>query len=304
MKNNYIMIFVDMLRSEMGMADNTISSYERDIKDYISFLTANGLTEMSADKANIETFLQELHKQSLRPSSIARRLSAIKQYHKFLVADKIRQDDPSRQCISPKNIKVLPKTLSVDDVNSLLSGAKKIVGVDGLRLSCIFELMYSSGMRVSELVSLPMSAVIRAKDYMIIMGKGAKERIVPLSQDAQKALQEYLKVRDIFVNTTISRDFLFPSTGKKQGYLTRQRVFQQIKDLAIDVGLNPINVSPHILRHAFATHLLDGGADLRSVQKMLGHSDISTTQIYTHIMGKRLKELVQKGHPLKKEDLK
>ena len=298
------MIFVDMLRSEMGMADNTVSSYELDIKDYISFITANGLTEKSVDKANINIFLQELHKQKLKPSSIARRLSAIKQYHKFLVVDKIRKDDPSRQCLAPKNIKSLPKTLSIDDVSSLLNGAKKMVGVDGLRLSCIFELMYSSGMRVSELVSLPMSAVMRAKDYIIIMGKGAKERIVPLSQDAQKALQEYLKVRDIFVNTTISRDFLFPSTGKKQGYLTRQRVFQQIKNLAIDVGLNPATVSPHILRHAFATHLLDGGADLRSVQKLLGHIDIATTQIYTHIMGKRLKELVEKGHPLKKEDIK
>ena len=298
------MIFVDMLRSEMGMADNTISSYEFDVKDYISFLTTNGLTEISVDKAHIDIFLQELHKQKLRPSSIARRLSAIKQYHKFLVLDKIRKNDPSRQCMAPKNIKLLPKTLSIRDVSSLLNGAKKMVGVDGLRLSCIFELMYSSGMRVSELVSLPMSAVVRTKDYLIIMGKGAKERIVPLSQDAQKALQEYLKVRDIFVNTTISRDFLFPSTGKKQGYLTRQRVFQQIKNLAIDVGLNPKMVSPHILRHAFATHLLDGGADLRSVQKMLGHSDISTTQIYTHIMGNRLKELVEKSHPLRKEDIK
>ncbi len=294
----YIRLFCDMLRSERGVADNTIQSYCRDVRDYGAYLDVKVLDIRTVDKKNIEAYIQHLHKLDLKETSIARHLSSIKQFHKFLIFDGYRMDDPSRGCIPPKAKKSLPKTLSVNDVTNLLQEAKHIAGGDGIRLSCIFELMYSSGMRVSELVSLPLSAVMRTTDYMIIMGKGAKERIVPLSQDAKMALKSYLKVRDGFLNSHEGKEFLFPSTGKKQAYLTRQRVFQQIKNLAIDTGLNPKLVSPHTLRHAFATHLLDGGADLRSVQQMLGHCDISTTQIYTHVMSVRLKELVEKGHPL------
>ena len=232
---------------------------------------------------------------------MSRRLSALRQFVRFLVSEARRADDPTATIDSPKQGRVLPKVLSEDEVGRLIETAQRRGGPDGIRLVALLEILYATGLRVSELVGLPLTAFSRDGRYLVVMGKGGKERIVPLSDPARKAMEAYLPVRAAFLvkgREARQRDFLFPSRISEEGHLTRQRFAQLLKELAIHARIDPAKVSPHVLRHAFATHLLDHGADLRAVQKMLGHADIATTQIYTHVVSDRLRRIVTEHHPL------
>jgi integrase/recombinase XerD len=306
----HIEAFLEMLSAERGAARNTLDAYGRDLKDFASFMVTRGrgLTEASAD--DLRAYLETLSEQGLSASTAARRLSAIRQFHAFLYADGVRTDDPCRVIEGPRRARPLPKTLSVTQVDSLLSASR--LAEDGrsqeeavraykrARLVCLMEVLYATGLRVSELVGLPLSSVKGDERFLTVAGKGGRERLVPLSATAREAINAYLPMRVERLGDTVS-PWLFPSRGR-QGHLTRHRFAQLLKDLAIVAGLDVNIVSPHTLRHAFASHLLANGADLRAVQQMLGHADISTTQIYTHVLDERLKDLVQRHHPLAKKD--
>jgi integrase/recombinase XerD len=232
----------------------------------------------------------------MAPRTTARRLSALRQFHKFLVAEGIRPDDPTSTLDAPRLGRPLPKLLSEAEVTALIEATRRIDGPDGARLVCFVELLYATGLRVSELVALPL-ARLRDERVLVVRGKGGKERMVPLSEPARAALVAYGAVRGAFLGAGETSRFLFPSRSA-EGHLTRRRVGQLMKEVALEAGVDPARVSPHVLRHAFASHLLDHGADLRSVQQMLGHADIATTQIYTHVLGERLRALVETHHPL------
>jgi integrase/recombinase XerD len=295
--------FLEMLSAERGAAANTLSSYRRDLVDYAAFLTKKGSSVEAADRPVISAYLDQLQRAGLAQSTTARRLSALRQFHQFLVSDRVRPDDPTRIIDGPKPTRHLPRTLSVDAVDQLLAQTHQAAQSnrpEALRLNCLLELVYATGLRVSELVALPLQAALGDPRVLIVRGKGGRERMVPLGNAAREAMAAYLPAREIFLTAARRANadkFLFPSDGA-QGHLTRQRFGQLLKQVAIDAGINPASLSPHTLRHAFASHLLENGADLRSVQQMLGHADISTTQIYTHVLQARLKALVETHHPL------
>ncbi|MDX1739132.1 MAG: site-specific tyrosine recombinase XerD, partial [Alphaproteobacteria bacterium] len=272
--------FLEMLIAERGAAKNTVEAYARDLQDLSDFLPRQ---LEDASQQELRKYLEYLTKAGVKASTLARRVSAIRQFYRFLFEEDILADDPSLRLESPKLSRPLPKMLSVAAVDQLLIHAQSDQSPEGVRLTCLIELLYASGFRVSELVTLPYSVVIRDQDHLIIMGKGKKERLVPLSGPARASLNRYKEVRpQFFPKGKKDSPYLFPSSGK-EGYLTRQRVGQMLKRLALSAGLDPAMVSPHVLRHAFASHLLARGADLRVVQQLLGHADITTTQIYTHI---------------------
>lgn len=290
--------FLEMLSAERGAADNTLESYGRDLDAYLSHLLRRGHTPRDATVEDIRTWLTVMSKAGMAASSSARRLSAIRQFHKFLYAEGRRGDDPTATIDSPRRGRALPKLLSEGEVAVMLMQAGDQPGAAGLRMKALMELLYATGMRVSELVALPLSAVAREQDFVVVRGKGEKERLVPLTGKANVALAAYKAVRPTFLPEGGKESkWLFPSNGK-EGHLTRQRFGQMLKELAAQSGIDPARVSPHVLRHAFASHLLAHGADLRAVQQMLGHSDISTTQIYTHVLDERLARLVAAKHPL------
>ncbi|RVU36491.1 site-specific tyrosine recombinase XerD [Hwanghaeella grinnelliae] len=289
--------FLEMLMVERGAAANTIEAYRRDLIDYCGFLKARNCSADTADSDHIRAYLAALSKQGVKASTAARRLSSLRQFHKFLFAEAIRQDDPTVVIDAPRRGRPLPKIMTEEDVDRLLAAAEANVEPDGTRIQCLLELLYATGMRVSELVTLPLSAVLRDEPFLLIKGKGGKERIVPISLPARLAINAYLEDRPAHIPDGAESPFMFPSRGK-EGHLTRQRFGQVLKELALDAGLDPAKVSPHVLRHAFASHLLANGADLRVVQQLLGHADISTTQIYTHVQEERLKALVEANHPL------
>ncbi|WP_193334485.1 site-specific tyrosine recombinase XerD [Devosia beringensis] len=290
--------FLEMMSAERGAAKNTIDAYRRDLSDYADFLARRGQTALNADRQDVTTYLDGLYAQGLAASSSARRLSAIRQFHQFLCADNLRGDDPTRIVASPKSRRALPKVLSVAEVEKLLTSAEAAANAEGtpgeeagaLRLYVLLELLYATGMRVSELVSLRRAAVMRDTSFITVTGKGNKERIVPLNDRARDAIKTYLK-------TLEPGPFLFPAAGAA-GYLSRQVFARDLKGLAGRAGISSARVAPHVLRHAFASHLLAGGADLRVVQMLLGHADISTTQIYTHVLDEKLRTLVETHHPL------
>ena len=295
--------FLEMLASERGASKNTISAYRRDLIDFAHHLGSKS-TLQSASRGDIETYLETLADAGASASTQQRRLSSLRQFYKFLVSEKRRDDNPTSVIQGAKKGRPLPKLLSEGDVGALLASAQQQEGPEGLRLWCLLEVLYASGLRVSELVGLPMTALRRTDRVLFVTGKGGRERVVPLSPAALEAIEAYLAVRDAFIakaephaGKKPASHWLFPSRGA-QGHLTRQRFAQLLKDLALEAGLAPASLSPHTLRHAFATHLLNHGADLRSVQKMLGHADISTTQIYTHVQEQRLTKLVEDNHPL------
>ena len=232
-----------------------------------------------------------------RPSTLARRISAIRQFYKFLVVDGIRRDDPAADLETPSLGRPLPKILSEKEVAELIAAARNGTEGEGVRLVCLVELLYAAGLRISELVTLPLAAAQRDPRFLVITGKGGRERVVPLNEPSRAALAAYLASRDRFLTNSRPSRWLFPSSGRA-GHLTRQRAGQLLKGLSVKAGLDPDRLSPHVLRHAFASHLLDHGADLRSVQQMLGHADIATTQIYTHVLSERLRNLVETAHPL------
>lgn len=289
--------FLEMLVAERGAARNTIDSYRRDLADVESFLARRDRGIEAATTDGLREYLAALSANGATPSTAARRLSALRQFFRFLYAEGVRGDDPTATIESPRRGRPLPKLLSEAEVSQLLDRARSKRGPEGLRLTALLETLYATGMRVSELVSLPLSAVARDPRYILVRGKGGKERLVPLSEPAREALNGYKSVRGQFCRNGVESPYLFPSRGGS-GYLTRHRFAQLLKQLSTEAGITPSKVSPHVLRHAFATHLLNRGADLRSVQQMLGHADIATTQIYTHVLDERLKSLVETHHPL------
>lgn len=294
----WISNFLEAQAAELGAARNTQEAYGRDLKDFLSFLESRGAGFATADRAMVEDYLVQCEAIGLATATKARRLSSIKQLYRFAFEEDLRKDNPAIQVRGPRKDKRLPKSLSLQEVEQLLQTAHTMPKqrADKMRLTCLMDLLYATGMRVTELVSLPVAAVRGNPDMILVRGKGGKERMVPLSPDARDAVILWLSVRDQDEAHTKST-FLFPSRGK-QGHLTRIWFFQQIKKLALMAGVNAEKVTPHSLRHAFATHLLAGGADLRSIQTLLGHADIATTEIYTHIQYERLRKLVLEHHPL------
>jgi integrase/recombinase XerD len=297
--------FMEMLAAERGAADNTLEAYARDLDDFLAFLIQRKRTLAATTPTDISAYLRAAAEGGLAPASRARRLSAIRQLFKFLAAEGVIREDPAVGLTGPKRARLLPRILSTAEVDRLIETARRRVqGTRGrdrmraLRLYALIETLYATGMRVSELVTLPRSVLVGDGRVLTIKGKGGRERIVPLNQAAQAALGRYLNIGfEDGLAPMVKTKWLFASRGA-QGHLTRQRLAQELKRLAEDAGLDPGRVSPHVLRHAFASHLLDRGADLRSVQQLLGHADISTTQIYTHVLEERLKKLVFEHHPL------
>ena len=294
----WISNFLEAQAAELGAARNTQEAYGRDLKDFLSFLESRGAGFATADRAMVEDYLVQCEAIGLATATKARRLSSIKQLYRFAFEENLRKDNPAIQVRGPRKDKSLPKSLSLQEVEQLLQTAHTMPKqrADKMRLTCLMDLLYATGMRVTELVSLPVAAVRGNPDMILVRGKGGKERMVPLSPSARDAVILWLSLRDQDEAHTKSA-FLFPSRGK-QGHLTRIWFFQQIKKLALMAGINAEKVTPHSLRHAFATHLLAGGADLRSIQTLLGHADIATTENYTHIQYERLRELVLEHHPL------
>jgi len=291
-----------MLAVERGAAPNTIESYLRDLTHVREFVTGEGVDLVRAQPAHLNDYLDGLTAGGFSAATLSRRRSALRQFYKFLYAEGVRNDDPSAVIDAPKKTRNLPNTLSEKEVQKLLDAAAGREGPDGRRMHCLLEILYASGLRVSELVSLPFGAALGDARFLTVKGKGGRERMVPLGVAAQKSIEAYRPHRKRFLPKKGSGQaqadrFLFPSRGKS-GHLTRHRFGQLLKELAVEAGLSPSALSPHTLRHAFASHLLSHGADLRSVQQMLGHADISTTQIYTHVLEERLKSLVERRHPL------
>ncbi|MEA2929738.1 MAG: integrase/recombinase XerD [Hyphomicrobiales bacterium] len=307
MDSTLIDLYLDMLAAERGAARNTLEAYRRDLTDFSDYLRAHRRSVAAAASDDIRDYLGDLADRAFSAASLARRLSAIRQLYRFLYAEGHRTDDPAAVIEGPKRGRPLPKVLSVREVDALLNavrhdGDQSITQrLRAARMTCLIEVLYATGLRVSELVALPASAARRDERMLIVRGKGNKERLVPLNDAAKRAMRDYLALREeAAAATKMKKDqskWLFPSFGES-GHLTRQHFARDLKSLAVAAGLKPRQVSPHVLRHAFASHLLQNGADLRSVQTLLGHADISTTQVYTHVLEERLKSLVRDLHPL------
>jgi len=294
--------FLEMMSAERGAAVNTLDAYRRDLDDASMVLAGLGTTLGRAQAADIRAFIGDLAARGFSPASQARRLSALRQFYKFLHAEGLREDDPTGVVDSPRKSRSLPKILSIDEVTRLLGQAETDIAqaqndperLQRIRFRALLELLYATGMRVSELVGLPYRVLADGGRFLIVRGKGAKERMVPMSRPARAALETWLTQ---IGETAEQSGYLFPANSS-EGHLSRQVFARELKDVAARAGLPVAKVSPHVLRHAFASHLLAGGADLRAVQELLGHADISTTQIYTHVLDERLKQLVNQHHPL------
>jgi integrase/recombinase XerD len=305
-----INLFLDMLAAEQGAGDNTLQAYRRDLTDFSEFLARSRQTFAGADTQNMRDYLADLDVRGFKSSSVARRLSAMRHLFRFLLNERIRKDDPAAILSGPKRGRGLPKVLSISDVDRMLTKAKDLTlaadvsplqRLRAMRLYCLLEVLYATGLRVSELVALPLSASRRDARMIVVRGKGDKERLVPLNEASRQAMADFLAAMVALKSgkqkNAVASKWLFPSFGES-GHLTRQHFARDLKELAAAAGLAPRLVSPHVLRHAFASHLLHNGADLRIVQTLLGHTDISTTQIYTHVVEERLKSLVRDLHPL------
>ena len=304
---NLIELFLDMVAAERGGGANTLAAYGRDLQDFATYLAAKRRAVATAATDDVRGYLATLGKRGFAATSVARRLSAIRQLYRFLSAEGHRRDDPAAILEGPKRGRTVPRILSIAQVDALLAAARRAGEAAGLsalerlraaRMTCLIEVLYATGLRVSELVSLPASAAEREARMLVVRGKGDKERLVPLNENAKQAMRDYLALRAAASpQAGAGSKWLFPSFGQS-GHLTRQHFARDLKALAAAAGLSAEAVSPHVLRHAFATHLLHNGADLRVVQTLLGHADISTTQIYTHVLEERLKSLVRDLHPL------
>ena len=305
---HHVEAFLEMMSAERGAAANTLLSYRRDLDDYGSYLTGRGSSFEDASNAVLRAYLADLDDRGFAARSAARRLSAIRQFHRFLFSESVRDDDPTGTVDGPRRAGRLPKVLSEADVDRLIETARcsaedpdlrELARVRASRMHALIEMLYATGLRVSELVALPISAVGREAQYFTVRGKGGRERIVPLTEKARMATNTYLALRKEAGG--LDSRWLFPSFGET-GHLTRQAFARDLKALAAAAGIATAKVSPHVLRHAFASHLLQNGADLRVVQQLLGHADISTTQIYTHVLEERLRALVLEHHPLAKRE--
>ena len=296
-------LYLDMLAAERGAGKNTLAAYGRDLEDFAEFLAGDGSSIARAATEDLRAYLSDLKRRGMTPATVARRLSAIRQLYRFLYAEGHRKDDPAAVLEGPKRVRALPKTLTLGEVDRLLRvaticdpGAPLPVRLRAARLACLVEMLYATGLRVSELVALPVSSARQDARVIVVRGKGNKERLVPLNDAAKRATATYLALLAQSGRDAKSK-WLFPSFGET-GHLTRQHLARELKTLAAAAGLRSSQVSPHVLRHAFASHLLHTGADFRVVQTLLGHADISTTQIYTHVLEERLKSLVRDLHPL------
>jgi integrase/recombinase XerD len=302
-------LFLDMLAAEQGAGQNTLDAYRRDLADFSEFLAARGEGFAGAETQALRDYLADLDARGFKTSTVARRLSAIRHLFRFLLNERVRGDDPAAILSGPKRGRGLPKVLSIADVDRLLARAKAssevlaaspLQRLRAMRLYCLLEVLYATGLRVSELVALPLSASRSDARMIMVRGKGNKERLVPLNETSRRAMADYLAAMEALGRSrkgAAESKWLFPSFGQS-GHLTRQHFARDLKELTASAGLAPRLVSPHVLRHAFASHLLHNGADLRIVQTLLGHTDISTTQIYTHVVEERLKSLVRDLHPL------
>jgi integrase/recombinase XerD len=306
-------LFLDMLAAEQGAGDNTLSAYRSDLEDLSAFLTRTRQSFATAPTQTLRDYLADLDTRGFKSSSVARRLSSTRHLFRFLLNERIRDDDPAAILSGPKRGRGLPKVLSIADVDRLLARARELTQtpaqsdaqrVRAARMVCLLEVLYATGLRVSELGSLPLTAARRDARMIVVRGKGDKERLVPLNESSKQAMADYLATMDAVRDPKAGpksaakpSKWLFPSFGES-GHLTRQHFARDLKELAAAAGLSPRAISPHVLRHAFASHLLHNGADLRIVQTLLGHTDISTTQIYTHVVEERLKSLVRDLHPL------
>jgi integrase/recombinase XerD len=305
-----INLFLDMLAAEQGAGDNTLDAYRRDLADFSEFIAPSGRGFADVETQALRDYLADLDGRGFKSSSVARRLSAMRHLFRFLLNERIRSDDPAAILSGPKRGRALPKILSIPDVDRLLARAKALTEAPDAsalqrlraqRLYCLLEVLYATGLRVSELVALPRSASRRDARMIVVRGKGNKERLVPLNEASRQAMADYLAAIEVLEpekkKNAANSKWLFPSFGES-GHLTRQHFARDLKELAVSAGLAARVISPHVLRHAFASHLLHNGADLRIVQTLLGHTDISTTQIYTHVVEERLKSLVRDLHPL------
>jgi integrase/recombinase XerD len=300
-----IELFLDMLASEGGAAANTLAAYARDLADLSAHLRETGTMLEGATTEDLRGYLARLAERGFKASSVARRLSAARQLFRFLYAEGYRSDDPASVLEGPKRGRPLPKVLSIGEVDRMLAHARAGITdpqrsqserLRAARLNCLLEVLYATGLRVSELVALARSTARPDQRLLLVRGKGGKERMVPLNEAAKRAMADYLALLSEH-ETDGQAKWLFPSFGES-GHLSRQHFARELKELALGAGLRPDRVSPHVLRHAFASHLLHNGADLRIVQMLLGHADISTTQVYTHVLEERLKSLVRDLHPL------
>ncbi len=298
--------FLDMMSAERGASINTLSAYRRDLLDFAGHRAAKGGAARDASRDDIKAYLARLSNSGIAGSTQARRLSALRQFFAFLYTDGIRKDDPTNALDAPKRERPLPKVLTRAEVDALIETARGQADrtAEGLRLLCMVEVLYASGLRVSELVTLSLATVRNREGFLLVKGKGGKERLAPMNRPAREAVKAWLDVREEFLPAGVRRAhaerFLFPSRAA-EGHITRRRCHQMLKELALKANIDPDKLSPHVLRHAFATHLVEGGADLRTVQTMLGHSDIATTQIYTHVAKDRLTQVVEEAHPLSRK---
>ncbi len=291
--------YLDMLSAERGAAANTLAAYRRDLDDYLGYLADAGVDPAEADVANVRAYIADLEPRGLKASSAARKLSCIRGFHKFLYAEGYAQGDPSGPVAGPRRAQTLPKVLSIAEVDGLLAVARERVAAAesradaarGRKMLCLLELLYATGLRVSELIALPRSAASTRERFLVVTGKGGRERLVPLTEVARDAMREHL------AHVPGEGPWLFPADSES-GHLTRQAFARDLKVAGAAAGIREDRISPHVLRHAFASHLLRNGADLRIVQELLGHADISTTQIYTHVLDDRLKSMVRDLHPL------
>ena len=297
--------FLEMLAAERGAAANTLAAYGRDLDAYGAFLSASGVSLKDSRPEHIKAYLAHLEAQGMARSTAARKLSCIRQFHRFLHGDGLAGDNPATAIESPRAARPLPKMISQADVERLIATQRNRLAVaegkavlKAWRALCLLELLYASGLRVSELVGLTLREVSADRDFITVRGKGGRERMVPVSASARDVLDGYIDA--MTRSATREQKWLFPSSGKS-GHLTRQHFALELKAIAGEAGIDTAKISPHVLRHGFASHLLEGGADLRAVQQMLGHADISTTQIYTHVQSERLREVVEAHHPLAKK---
>jgi integrase/recombinase XerD len=301
--SRFVRVFLDMLAAERGAAENTLAAYRRDLDDYETFLRAKRVDPAEVEAKMVRAYLASLDTRGLKPSSAARRLSAVRQFHKFLYVEGLSPTDPAAATTGPKRGRGLPKTLSIEEVDRLIEVARATAEAAGtpaahlraMRMHCLLELLYATGLRVSELVALPKAAANTRERFLVIRGKGGRERLVPLTESAREAARRYLALLE--TSGRAEGPWLFPADSES-GHLTRQAFARDLKVAAASAGLRADRVSPHVLRHAFASHLLHNGADLRVIQELLGHADISTTQIYTHVLDERLKSMVRDLHPM------
>ena len=293
--NKWVESFLEMVVAERGASPRTVEAYQSDLTDFEGFLNCRNVSLQRAKSKDLQEYMHTIVKNGLSAKTQARRLSALREFYRFIYSEGVREDIPTEFLDSPKLGKPLPKYLSEQEINDLIEEAKQ----KDLRLQVLLEVAYASGMRVSELVGLPLEAVLHDAQTVMITGKGGKQRIVPLDEPARQLLNVWLVARENSMKRGRSSKWLFPSSSQT-GHYTRNAFFKALKALALEIGIDPERISPHVLRHSFASHLVAHDADLRSVQKMLGHSDIATTEIYTHLMPDRLKDIIFQKHPLSK----